>query len=352
MSDPTPEPTPSSSTSPLDQVAPATLTQPGDLIAAAPHLMGYYPADAVVINVLAGATITMTMCFPLPSDTLTSNLIGQVTVITARHPGAIALGVVVGGGEPDDDLLPRDALVAQIRAALAEHDMPLHMFWTSTITAGARWHDYDDPTHTGTVPDPNTSVLAVTSVMQGQRTFGSRDDLTATLRPDPQEALARRASLIDQLVGRHDRPRSTNDSYRLVMRYVKRTATRSGALSDQDVAALAVALSDSLVRDSCIATAAGEHARAAERLWTELTRQCPAPQCAEPAALLAMSAYLRGDGVLTSLALDRAETARPGHRLAGLLRTALDLQMPPEALRPLVHQAVEDIERRGLIEPE
>ncbi|QFZ20554.1 DUF4192 domain-containing protein [Saccharothrix syringae] len=326
--------------SPFDEPSRPRLHDPGDLIAAVPHLMGYYPTDAVVINVVVDATIQVTMCSKLPVNAQSQHPIEQLTAMVARYPGAAVAGIVVGDGTPTGDTLPRKELVTQIRTVLAEHGVPSEMFWTAAITAGARWHDYDDPCHTGVVSDPNSSVLAVTAAVQGLHAFDSREDLAALLRPDPQDALARRAALIEQLP---ERPAGA--SYRLVLDQVARTVERSEALSDPDIAALAVALSDYMVRDACISTSAGDHARAAEQLWTELTRQCPAPHRAEPAALLAMSAYLRGNGVLASLALDRAQTAFPGHRLSGLLRTALDRSIHSDALLPLVRQATEQAER-------
>jgi hypothetical protein len=342
MSDSTPEP--STSAYALDQSTPVKLGEPGELIAASPHLLGYYPANALLINIIVGDLIELTMCSELPDDDLFQSLAGQIATVVARYPGAAVIGVVVGGGEPEGHVLPRTALVTRLRRAIAEHDTPLHMFWTTAVTAGAQWHDYDNPFHTGFLPDPKTSLLAVNAAVQGLRVFDSRDDRLALVRPDPQDTLSRRANMI-YLLADQARWRSARDSYRLVMNQVRRTGERSEALSDQDVTVLAVALSDPMVRDACIATAAGEHAQAAEQLWTELTRACPTPQCAEPAVLLAMSAYLRGDGGLAALALDRAETAVPGHRLAALLGAALDKQIHPDRLRPIVDQAAETAEQ-------
>ncbi|GAB2992466.1 DUF4192 domain-containing protein [Saccharothrix stipae] len=342
MSDPTPEPVPSAYS--LDQNMSAKLSEPGELIAASPYLIGYYPADALVVNIIVDGVIELTMCSELPADDLSQSLVGQIAAIVARYPAAAVVGVVVGGGEPDGHVLPRTALVTRLRHAISEYDTSLHMFWTSVITAGAQWHDYDNPFHTGVLPNPETSLIAVKAAVQGLRVFGSRDDLLALLRPDPQDALARRATVID-LLPDQVRRRSASVSYRLVMEQVKRTGGRSEALADQDIAMLAVALSDYTVRDACIATATGEHAQAAERLWTELTRQCPTPECAEPAVLLAMSAYLRGDGGLAALALDRADTAVPDHRLAELLRAALYSQIHPDKLRPIVNRAAETAEQ-------
>ncbi|NUT46190.1 MAG: DUF4192 domain-containing protein [Saccharothrix sp.] len=129
------------------------------------------------------------------------------------------------------------------------------------------------------------------------------------------------------------------------MEQVQRSGERTEPLTDHEVADLAVALSDYTVRDACIATTAGDHALAAEKLWTDLTRQFPAPERAEPATLLAFSAYLRGDDVLAAVAVECAESAFPDHRLAELLRAALEVQMPPTKVHPLLDHAVEAAEQ-------
>ena len=83
----------------------------------------------------------------------------------------------------------------------------------------------------------------------------------------------------------------------------------------------------------------------AERLWLELTRSCPAPERAEPACLLAFYAYQRGDGGIASIALDAAEEACPGHALGKLLRGALSAGLPPEEMRALSMNYLDDARR-------
>lgn len=104
-------------------------------------------------------------------------------------------------------------------------------------------------------------------------------------------------------------------------------------LDDARVVALALALSDLEVRDAALARCAGADADGAEHLWAALVRETPDPEAAEPAALLAACALLRGDGALAGIALDRAEQAWPGHRLTGLLRAVWAAGMPPERVR-------------------
>ena len=68
-------------------------------------------------------------------------------------------------------------------------------------------------------------------------------------------------------------------------------------------------------------------------------RETPDPEAAEPAALLAACALLRGDGALAGIALDQAEQAWPGHRLTGLLRAAWQAGMSPDQVRECLRTA-------------
>ena len=131
------------------------------------------------------------------------------------------------------------------------------------------------------------------------------------------------------------------------------TVQRAGAEQAGRVVALALALADPLVRDAALVRCAAPGAESAEQLWAALTRETPDPEAAEPAALLAACALLRGDGALAGIALDRAEQAWPGHRLTGLLRAAWQAGMAPDQVReclrsaPLPPAARARLRRRG-----
>ncbi|KZM69816.1 hypothetical protein AWN90_04160 [Nocardia terpenica] len=84
-----------------------------------------------------------------------------------------------------------------------------------------------------------------------------------------------------------------------------------------------------------LALAVSPRADAARQLWAAATRALPTGYCADPAALLAYSAYLTGDGTLAGIALDAALTADPQHTLALELLSALHLGISPDKLRHL-----------------
>jgi hypothetical protein len=68
----------------------------------------------------------------------------------------------------------------------------------------------------------------------------------------------------------------------------------------------------------------------------ECARRAPAPLDAAPATLLAVSAWLRGDGATANIALERALASDPAYGLAQLLSQALAACLSPQDLRRLI----------------
>ena len=95
-------------------------------------------------------------------------------------------------------------------------------------------------------------------------------------------------------------------------------------------------LRDRDVRDRALGLATGVDAAAAEILWTECTRRAPAPLDVAPATLLAVSAWLRGDGAMANVALMRALATEPEYSLARLLAEALARGIAPAELRATI----------------
>jgi hypothetical protein len=94
--------------------------------------------------------------------------------------------------------------------------------------------------------------------------------------------------------------------------------------------------------------AVGENAGEAESLWAVLARTLPAPWRVEALVLLAFSAYARGDGPLAGVSLEAALRCEPGHRMAGMLDTALQSGMRPERIRELALTGYRLAERMGV----
>jgi len=319
----------------------ARLAHPVDLVTALPYLLGFHPRDSlVVVTIQPGSppTVGLMLRADLPPPGAEHELAEQLCApLRARGTGAVMI-VVVGGPE----CVP--AAVAVLRTALDDLGVVVvNVLWAEATTHGARWSCLDEPATSGVLPDPSDNGVAAASALAGVVTFATRDELARLVEPDDEETLGHRGALLDAAVrdlGTDDPAPSASDrGLDLVRAAVDAAAVGRLPTTDDEIVRLAVALSDPLIRDSCLGWCLGGTAAAAERLWQALTRATPAPEVAEPASLAALSAYLRGDGALAGIALDRAEAAWPGHTLSTLLHYVVANAIPPRRLDRFVRDA-------------
>lgn len=326
-----------------------TLDRPSELIASIPALLGFHPVDSLVVlgqRGLRAKELRLVLRADLPPPHEAGDLVDNLLLPLLQHGSAGVTMVVVGGQDssPDDDL-PHRELMARCEAAFAQDGLPVvHQFWTPDIRADVRWHCYDEPDCTGVLPEPDSTELATVASQLGLSVYGSRDDIVAMLEPDPPDVLARRWALLDRHSEMANVIGDPPDGLATVLSAIEAAAATPPDLADEDVVVLVKALSNRHVRDYCLDLDNVPDIVAAERLWAALTRATPPPERAEPASLLAFSAYSRGDGVLAGIALANAEEANPGHLLCHLLRAALTVALPPAKLREAGRRAAKGAE--------
>ncbi|GAA4683085.1 DUF4192 domain-containing protein [Pseudonocardia yuanmonensis] len=340
------------------------------LLAAVPVLIGFRPRNSLVMIATGGPQgrrvgLTLRVDLPPPEDPeLVAALCESAAAALCRDDPEGAAVLVVGGGEPSPPpgpgepvWPPRADVAGAATLALLEREIGVHtVAWAAEIAAGAPWRCY--PLHDcrceGTLPDPAASVLAATAVARGAVLRDSREELERVVEPagtgeDPAPAdatdVADAGPGAEPAAGRSaggagsagagpaEERTPAADPRRML-----REALADGAAGRLDVGrrlagAVAAAVRRPRFRDEALAACAGPSAPEAEQLWSALARTCPGAEAATPAALLAVSALLRGDGALANVALDRALRADPGHRLASTLRVALDGGWGPREIR-------------------
>jgi hypothetical protein len=207
------------------------------------------------------------------------------------------------------------------------------------VAPGGRWRCVDGCGSGGVIDDPSASPLAVAAVLGGRRLYARRADLQAVIAVDPARSADLAGAVADQAALRETAHRAdpAGCCRRDVEDAMAAAASVAGGqpLSDAELAKLGCALTDVQVRDALYALAIGENAGAAESLWALLSRTLPEPGRVEALVLLAFSAYARGDGPLAGVSLEAALRCQPGHRMAGMLDTALQSGMRPEHIREL-----------------
>ena len=333
------EPSPPSPTGPGAVV----IRRHGDMIAAIPTLLGFVPTESVVIigtrdhRVLAVGRVELTDAEHLVDDLIRPGLFtsaGTVHIViiaaSGQHrPGGRSLGQV-----------PHARVATLLIAGFTTAGFQIgHAAWTPVMEAGQRWYCYLEAGCGGILPDPRSTPLAAAATVAGHVTYPSRQAMAHTLDPDRPHALHRRATAISAALTGRTGDRRTD--VRLVHGAVTRVIHGELPASDDEIVGLAVALADHAVRDASLAFCLDERSAAAvQRLWTVLVRGTPAPYRAEPAVLLAITAYLHGDGVLAGLAAETALQARPGHPLADIIRIAIRLGLPADDLRAAATEAL------------
>jgi hypothetical protein len=271
-------------------------------------------------------------------------------VAAAEHNEVVAAIAVVVGGTLEE----HRPLVDALRKALEDKDITLiHASWVSRVLDGERWLCFLDPQCTDELPDPQASIWAAARAIAGDPMYGDREEMAAQLAPDSPESLARREELLDAHLRNPRHPYTEDDlttdlDLMTQMLTVAEMSPEPPTLTDRQIVRLARALSHMEVRDECMAATLSPTPEAAERLWLVLIRALPAPERAEPATLLAMSAYLRGAGVLAALALETALDANPAHAMALMLHAALTYPVPPDRLREMLVASI--LRNEGILE--
>lgn len=324
------------------------LSDPAELIAAVPHLLGFHPRDSLVIITLQGRRLGLTLRSDLVAEGSEQQLAAQLLGPIARQRPSGAIVLIIGGCRPPPSDLPHRRTVDAVDDALTAAGIPVtHAAWAASTSAGADWRCYDEAGCAGSVADPDLCPIAAASVAAGVVTFDTREQLAELLTPDDPAVLERRSRMLDGDDARQPLHAPTVRERRALLDRLHADA-EAGALhlDDRAVVEAASALGDHRIRDACLGWSAGDGAAAAEQLWLALTRATPAPQRCEPATLLGLAAYLRGDGALAGMALAAALDAFPHHCLAGLLQSALDGGIDPTTLRSIAADAAADA--RGL----
>ncbi|MGB3352781.1 MAG: DUF4192 domain-containing protein [Mycobacterium sp.] len=327
------------------------LDRPGELIAALPAVLGFVPEKSLVLVTAAhgemGAVMRADLCAEVDGDSL-----GHFAGLAAASGAEVAIAVIVDGEGAACRMCAdeyRD-LAHDLAVELARWDVELlaaHV--VDKVAAGGRWYCADGCGSSGVVEDPAASPIAVAAVLDGRRLYTRRSELVAVVAPTDPDRSAALAGAIGQ-VGEvaADRPDS---QARSDIEHAFACAEQIGAggpLDDDQLARLALSLTDPRVRDTLYALAVGEHAGAAESLWADLARRLPEPWRVEALVLLAFSAYARGDGPLAGISLEAALRCAPWHRMAGMLDSALQSGMRPERVRELARTGYRLAEQLGV----
>lgn len=340
------------------------LRGPADIVAAVPYLLGFHPADSLVVLVLHGERLLSVLRLDLPDigsghddyPALLDDLTDRVTRF-----GATAC-VLVGYGAGT----PVTTAITMTTKALATAGVPVRR---AMRVADGRLHtldgtDADRTPQEGTPFDPTTTVAAATATAAGNVALPDRAAVAAQLAPitgpartaftaATKNAAKRLANLLDSLgvLASAQQAASENPdsdtSARLNTRQSRAVTAwafdvvlqamdvyRTGQVLDDDRAAvLTLLLATGSFWEFALRRTTGEHWQI--RMWTDLVRRAEPFLTAGPANLLTMVALQAGNGTLATCAVQHALDTDPDNEIAGLLGQLIRLGIDPQTATAL-----------------
>lgn len=334
------------------------LSAPADVLAAVPHLLGFHPARSLVVIGADGPRGRVRFgCrydLPDPPDPATAAAIaGHAAGVLSREQ---LTTVIAAGYGPGRLVTPLADVLAPV---LRERGLTLRemlraedgRYWSYLCAEPGCCPPEGVPYDAGSHP------VAAAMTVAGLPAYPDRETLAHSLDPVTGKA----AELMRAATGRAYEQagalaaRATGDpqesgALQAVLAEGKRAvrdmiaAYRGGsAVTDDQFAWLALALTDLQVRDDAWVRMEPEHAAAHLRLWTDVVRRADPALVAGPAALLGFVAWQSGNGALAGLAIERALAADPGYSLALLLRDIVAAGVPPSAAQlPMTPEEVEE----------
>jgi hypothetical protein len=318
---------------------------PADVLAVVPYVLGFHPADSLVLLTVEGED-QLHARVDLPPDAADVCYVVEelLPAVRRRRPRRVVLVVYSHDHwlareavECADDLLGTEG-VAVLGALRAD---------------GERWFpllpESGDALADGVPYDVSAHPFTAQAVLDGQITYASRQQLADSLvgtDPDAFEEVGRAADEAMrrfQAVARHPLGTPQPEAARRhlvaeahwVQDRLRRFAVTREPLDAEEAGRMLVALVSIEVRDVAWSEITRFTAGAHVELWRQLLLRTPLDLAAAPAALLGFAAWLSGDGALAWCAVERCQRAEPEYSLAGLLVQALTAGVPPTAWQPL-----------------
>jgi Domain of unknown function (DUF4192) len=339
----------------------------GELVEAAPHLLGYQPEDSLVAFALATEdnVIRAVTCVDLAEASAPE--LPSVLIQRMRESGAEKLAVLV---YPPDGTPPPEVLEAEV--GLLPHDQLVEDLAALAIGAGIdmlgglyvcdnRWWVYlpcgDAACCPGRgVPIPPASRATAVAAYAGLDVLPDRAALNATFDPiegQDGERMRRAVGAAEQelldAATAGDVGRWRTGMLIQLRSALDRALTKDVPwLSDRVAARLILGLTDQVVRDRAWLWVEGDldgRWIAADRLWRQLARRAPEDYQVAPLFLSAWACWRGGDGIRARIGLERALGIDPIYTAALLLEEAISKWADPRILGPLTSKR--ELDRTG-----
>jgi hypothetical protein len=308
-----------------------TVRTSAELVAAVPFLLGFHPADSLVVVAVRDHRVLFAGRYDIPPLDDTEDLALHLAALIARE--GVNGATLIGYGEATR------VTPAVLRAAEAVTRTGIAVLDAIRVTDGKFWSLFCDDLRCCPSPcPPPDSAVAAAATFAGQVALPDRAALIGQIAPVTgaeraamAAATARAQARVADLLG--DDPegggfaRTLRRAGRAAVRNAERRHRSGRLLTDDEVAWLGVTLVDLTVRDYAWERTGLQDWRIS--LWTDLLRRVEPGYVPAPAGLLSFAAWRQGLGALARVAVDRALAHDPAYLMVQQLEELLNLGVSP-----------------------
>ncbi len=302
------------------------LRQPSDVVAMIPYVVGFMPADSVVVVSLQGVRQRFGPCFRLDLAASADDAEAQARylaeVVGGHGFGAVLIVAFCG------DVLRADAVVHPFLRELRERRVRV----VEALRAdGHRWWSYlcSDPaccSPDGSAYDSDSSWVAAEAVLAGMHRVPDRDSLRQQFEPLQAD--------VRVVAAECERLRKVRGTAHLDIsgldRIIERNLPDPDSMPVSDIAELLLALQWLALRDAAWSLMSRADAHRHFLVWRRVMTAAPDELMAPAGSLAGFAAWLDGRGVDARHAAERVQQVRPGYSMCGLLVDILEATLDPE----------------------
>lgn len=321
------------------------LHTPADLLAVVPYLLGFHPADSLVLVGFEGSRLLFTMRGDLPREDRADACRGLARClidITGEHRVDGIVVVAYGSGSHVDPVIPT------LLTAIESSGFVVREALRVTDRRYRSWFCRDSwccPPE-GVPFDQHESPVAAAATVAGRVALPDRSSLERQIEPvtgAAREAMTHATDLAEKrLCERLESGDLRAARRRLVREGVRRLGVaerrRKRALTDDQVAWLSLLLLFPEVSEVALRRVTGRadpsEMAADLALWADVTRRAEPELSAPAATLVAYAAWRGGDGALAGIAAHRAMNVAPEYAPARIIAAAVATGVEPGRLSP------------------
>lgn len=296
----------------------------GDLVAMAPPMIGFHPTDSLVLLTF-GAPAAFHARTDLPGSRQDGVVVAEMLAGACQRNGATSVAVLL---YTDDHDHARE-LGEQVMSAM--EGVAIDVVQVLRVHDG-RWFEALLDDVAGTPYDLSTHPFTARAVLSGRAVHADRDAIRAMLRggdPAERRRLATACDLRLRLSEADADPDALHREAVWLRARVQQAVSTGEPVGTADAARMLVAVVRGDVRDAAWVDLRRATAARHVALWLDLVRRAPEELLPGACGLLAMAAYLQGDGALAWCAVDRSREVLPVHSLVDLVADAVSAAIPP-----------------------